>query len=133
MKSFLRNLVETLGMVFWQTCRKWNAKTPNVCARRNKFKWVGFFESVVCLIKAPRNRKSYKRQIDKSYFDECPKLFCILIFGKTLLPHNVFLDTDNANLSNLLNNPSKVLRVSRSKVKFTKHTKNLPLEKFLLR
>ena len=109
MKSFLRTLVETRGMVFWQACRKKMPKLQKFPLIVTSSKKLAFFESVVCLKKALRNRKSYKRQINKNYFDQCPKLFFILIFGKTLLPHNVFLDTDNANLSNLLKIPLESL------------------------
>ena len=124
MKSFLRTLVKTRRMVFWQNCRKWNAKTPKVSARRNKFKEGGTFWKRCLPHKSAT--ESYKLRTTNGVEFFCrmsETFFCFLLFGKTLLPHNVFLDTVIANLSNLPKVPSKVLRVSRSKVKFTKHKK----------
>ena len=69
-----------------------------------------FFESVVCLIKLLRRRRSYLRQMEWNYIAEFPK-FLMVFFGKTLLSYsyNVFLDTDKANQSNLTKNSFKRL------------------------
>ena len=82
-KSRLRTLVKTCGMVFWQTCRKGIAKLQEFPLVVTNSKKMALFESVVCLMKVVRRHRSYIREMEWNYFAECPKLFLYLFLGST--------------------------------------------------
>ena len=105
-------------------------KFPLVVTNSKK---VALFESVVCLIKVLQNRRNYERQMEWNFFAECPKLFFVSYFlGKHFFLITCFW-TRSLQIYQIC---LKFLRKSwgfpdrRSNLP---NTKNLPLEKFLLR